>query len=223
MKKIGLSFLLICSFSILQVLSKSAYCVLTADKNSSVSGTVYFEQVDSKQPTQVKASVKGLTPGGLHGFHIHEKSVNFSSGCISAGAHYSPFSKQHGSPDSDNRHVGDMGNLQANEAGIAEYTYDDAQITLYTNYTIVGRACVVHKQQDDLGQGDFEDSLTTGHAGERIACGTIYESNAVVEEDPSLLSLILKFILLILLGGAFFWFFINQQNQRYQDIGYNDS
>lgn len=31
----------------------------------------------------------------------------------------------------------------------------------------------VHADADDLGQGGFEDSKTTGHAGGRLACGVI--------------------------------------------------
>jgi len=220
MKKIGILFLIALSLSVVQVFSRSAYCVLTADKNSTVTGTVYFDQSDAKQPTKVKANVKGLAAGGVHGFHIHEKPVNFSQGCISAGAHYNPYAKQHGSPDDENRHVGDMGNIHANEAGLADYSYEDSHITLYTNYTIIGRSCVVHKQEDDLGQGGFEDSLTTGHAGERIACGIIYETNsAIVEEDKSLFKFLLKLILLILFGGACF-FFMNR-NHTYQNLEHN--
>jgi len=41
---------------------------------------------------------------------------------------------------------------------------------------VVVAACYVfqiHKDEDDLGQGGFPDSQTTGHAGARIACGVI--------------------------------------------------
>jgi len=40
-------------------------------------------------------------------------------------------------------------------------------------HCIAGRAVVVHVGQDDLGKGGFEDSLTVGHAGGRLACGII--------------------------------------------------
>ena len=32
---------------------------------------------------------------------------------------------------------------------------------------------MVHADPDDLGKGGFEDSLTTGHAGARVACGVV--------------------------------------------------
>ena len=39
--------------------------------------------------------------------------------------------------------------------------------------SIIGRSCVVHLYADDMGEGGHSDSLTTGHAGPRIGCGTV--------------------------------------------------
>ena len=38
---------------------------------------------------------------------------------------------------------------------------------------ILGRSIIIHEDKDDLGLGTFEDSKTTGHAGNRIVCGII--------------------------------------------------
>jgi hypothetical protein len=34
----------------------------------------------------------------------------------------------------------------------------------------LGRALIIHEDEDDLGLGDFPDSKTTGHSGKRIGC-----------------------------------------------------
>ena len=39
--------------------------------------------------------------------------------------------------------------------------------------SVVGRSVVIHADEDDLGLGGQSDSLTTGHAGARLACGVI--------------------------------------------------
>jgi len=41
----------------------------------------------------------------------------------------------------------------------------------------MGRALVVHADQDDLGRGGHDDSKTTGHAGNRIACCIVVKEN----------------------------------------------
>lgn len=61
----------------------------------------------------------------------------------------------------------------ANELGIANIRMEDRLISLTGPHGILGRAVVVHAYEDDLGRGGYPDSLTTGHAGDRVACGTI--------------------------------------------------
>jgi superoxide dismutase, Cu-Zn family len=54
------------------------------------------------------------------------------------------------------RHVGDLGNLLADERGITEYFMVDRMANLYGPNSILGRSIVVHKQTDDLGKGGNE-------------------------------------------------------------------
>jgi Cu-Zn family superoxide dismutase len=89
-------------------------------------------------------------------------------------AHFNPHGKLHGGQGSKERHVGDLGNIQTNEYGIAHYTTVDHLIKL-RGYTanIIGRGLIIHADEDDCGLGQFQDSQTTGHSGKRIACAVI--------------------------------------------------
>ena len=113
----------------------------------------------------------GLSPGN-HGFHVHQYG-DYSTGCGSTGGHFNPFGKEHGAPTDENRHAGDLGNIVADADGSANVKITDAQIPLSGANSVIGRAIVVHKDEDDLGKGGHEDSKTTGHAGARLSCGVI--------------------------------------------------
>ncbi|XP_017069441.1 extracellular superoxide dismutase [Cu-Zn] isoform X1 [Drosophila eugracilis] len=139
--------------------------------NSQVKGNVTFTQNDCGQNVHVRVQLEGLKEG-KHGFHIHEKG-DLTNGCTSMGAHYNPDKVDHGGPDHEVRHVGDLGNLEANSSGIIDITYTDPVITLTGKLAVIGRGVVVHELEDDLGLGNHTDSKKTGNAGGRIACGVI--------------------------------------------------
>ena len=46
-------------------------------------------------------------------------------------------------------------------------------LNLQSKCCIIGRCIVIHKDKDDLGKGANEESLKTGNAGKRLACGVI--------------------------------------------------
>jgi Cu-Zn family superoxide dismutase len=72
------------------------------------------------------------------------------------------------------RHVGDCGNIVVEEGGNVTYlTLQSNLIKLSGETSVIGRAYVLHADEDDLGRGGYSDSKTTGHAGARVACGTI--------------------------------------------------
>merc|ERR1712060_571442 len=143
-------------------------------------GTITFTQTDA-DTCKIEYEVKGLTPG-KHGFHIHEKA-DFSNGCNSAGPHYNPHKKTHGAPQDEVRHVGDLGNIEPDADGVAQGEIVDHLIKLYGEFSVVGRSCMVHADEDDLGRGNNDNpgpppvdghaSKATGNAGARIACGEI--------------------------------------------------
>ncbi|XP_076162858.1 superoxide dismutase 1 [Ptiloglossa arizonensis] len=144
-----------------------AVCVLQGDAK----GTLFFEQTENSSEVKVTGQVSGLQKG-LHGFHIHEFGDN-TNGCTSAGPHFNPLGKDHGAPDSDVRHVGDLGNVVAGADGVANVNITDKIIQLQGSNNIIGRTLVVHADQDDLGKTSHELSKTTGNAGARLACGVV--------------------------------------------------
>lgn len=83
------------------------------------------------------------------------------------------FQKHHGAPEDAERHVGDLGNVIADKDGVAVIAIQDKFVSLSGHTCVIGRAVVLHENEDDLGRGGFSDSLTTGHAGSRLACGVI--------------------------------------------------
>jgi superoxide dismutase, Cu-Zn family len=161
-------------------MKRVAICVIT---NTSVgcSGTVEFTEVTGG--ILINVNLKGLSPG-KHGFHIHEAG-DLTDECQSACAHFNPFHKTHGGPRDKIRHVGDLGNLVANKQGVVKKKLTDKVISLKGKTNIVGRCVVIHADPDDLGKGGLnkervvvdeevhEESLKTGNAGKRVACGVI--------------------------------------------------
>jgi len=134
-----------------------------------VNGVVRFSQEQNKK-IKVEGSIKGLKDG-KHGFHIHQFG-DVTNGCTSAGPHFNPFGKTHGSKDDDTRHVGDFGNVIAKD-GVATFQFEDQQAEIFGNNSIIGRCMVIHEDEDDLGKGTNEDSKKTGNAGKRLGCGII--------------------------------------------------
>lgn len=150
---------------------RHAICILYPNE-SNARGIASFSQDSINSPTKIAFSVKGLNPNGKHGVHVHQFG-DLTQGCATAGAHYNPHNLKHGGPFSDERHVGDLGNLIADPFGNAYMCFSDKLISLYGQYSIVGRSVVVHAEEDDLGKTNHPDSSKTGNSGARVACGVI--------------------------------------------------
>ena len=136
--------------------------------SDTVKGNILLMQAPGT-PTLIKGTITGLKPG-LHGFHIHEFG-DMSDGCKSMGGHYNPDGVNHGNLDEG--HVGDLGNITADEKGNASFSIKAERVDLIGERSVVGRGFVVHSDEDDLGKGGDEESLKTGNAGDRLACGVI--------------------------------------------------
>ena len=153
-------------------LVRKGICILDSQPNEVAKGVVHFSQAGAQALCEIEGTFTGLNPGKQHGFHIHQYG-NLLQGCTTAGPHYNPFGHTHAGPKDVARHVGDLGNVQADDQGNGRYRLLDQQINLYGPYSVIGRSCVLHRLTDDLGLGGNEESLKTGNAGARIACGVI--------------------------------------------------
>ena len=142
----------------------SAVCVLHPTEGNEVGGIVTF--IQTKDGVKIVADVEGLSPG-KHGFHIHQYGDCSTPDGTSTGGHFNPTNKKHGSPDAEERHVGDLGNLIADDNGKAHYERVDKVISLNGLNSIIGRGIIVHAGEDDFV------TQPTGNAGSRLAFGVI--------------------------------------------------
>jgi len=117
----------------------------------------------------------GLEPGE-HGVHVHETgSCTPTTGediYSDAGGHFNPTDMDHGAPDADPHHGGDLGNLTVNEDGTIDFTISTTDLTLAPDAPnslndADGSALIIHAGADDL------TSQPSGESGARAGCGVI--------------------------------------------------
>ena len=142
--------------------------------NKEIKGKIKFAEATNsigEKGVRIIYDIKGLKTGD-HGFHIHEYG-DLSHGCSSACAHFNPYNKNHGGLDTEESHLGDLGNVRSKN-GVAKGTKFKKDISLGISKTsIIGRMIIVHSDEDDLGKGGNAESLKTGNAGTRIGCAVI--------------------------------------------------
>lgn len=145
----------------------SATVQLQPTEGNNVSGSLTFTQVGDTR-IQIQGQITGLEPG-LHGLHVHENGDCSAPDASSAGGHFNPAGATHGGPDAPagQRHVGDLGNIEADSTGTAVVDITDELIALEGTNSIVGKAMVVHAGEDDL------TTDPSGESGARVACGVI--------------------------------------------------
>lgn len=141
-----------------------------AENPDKVTGNIQFTQ--NGENLEIKYDISGLSDGE-HGFHIHEYG-NLLDGCTTTGGHFNPLNKKHGGLNSKERHAGDLGNiLSKNNRSSGIITTNTLSLHGNSQFSIIGRSILVHADRDDLGKGNNKDSLITGNAGRRLACGVI--------------------------------------------------
>lgn len=138
--------------------------VLLPTKGNKVRGVLRL--VQQGEDLKVLGRMRNLTPG-KHGFHIHQfGDLRDAVAGKSAGGHFNPTGVEHGTPEMG--HVGDLGNIEANEDGVAKV---DKIIKDTKLHFVLGRSFVVHADPDDL------ESQPSGNAGPRVALAVIGVGN----------------------------------------------
>lgn len=152
-----------------QTRKKTKACMgVAVFKEHGIQGEVVLS--DRKQGVYLVAMFTKLPPGP-HGFHIHKAGDLRGEGCMGLCEHYDIGRHCHGAgPTSKKeRHTGDLGNIAIQGARVRKTYY----IKGTSVSDLLGRSIIVHEDEDDLGDGGFEDSKTTGHSGKRIGCAII--------------------------------------------------
>ena len=110
----------------------------------------------------------GLAPG-IYGAHFHSTGRCDPPGFESAGPHWNPTNRQHGSQNPQGQHLGDLPNLLvgANGEGSFELGISGAELTAGSGPLLDrdGAALVIHASPDDYVTDP------SGNSGARIACG----------------------------------------------------
>lgn len=145
----------------------AAHAVLKNAKGEKA-GTATFTEVSNG--VNVAVRLNNMKPG-VHGIHIHEAGKCDAPDFKTAGGHFNPTAKHHGSGNPQGMHMGDLRNISvaANGTGrlketVKGITLGPGEDSLFHNG---GTALVVHADPDDM------KSDPAGNSGARIACGVI--------------------------------------------------
>ena len=149
------------------------------DANGERVGRAVFKERHGK--VEVGAEVWRATPG-FHGFHVRAVGL-CEPPFTSAGGHYNPAGVGHGD------HAGDLPSLLVNEDGTGELEFETDRFSLGDLFDSDGSAVIVHAGRDNYANiptryrsdvtgvpGPDADTLATGDAGARAACGVVERS-----------------------------------------------
>ncbi|QPQ33444.1 MULTISPECIES: superoxide dismutase family protein [unclassified Lysinibacillus] len=137
--------------------------------NNESYGNAYFEEVDNG--VKVTLALSGV-PAGTHGIHIHSVGKCEPPTFESAGPHFNPTNKEHGTLNPKGYHLGDLPNLEIGEDGTVDLNFVAEGVSLQKNVENSlldgeGTALVIHESADDY------KTDPSGNSGARIACGVI--------------------------------------------------
>ncbi|QJR38173.1 superoxide dismutase family protein [Gemmatimonas groenlandica] len=122
---------------------------------------------DAGAAISVDGTLRGLPPG-VHGMHIHAVGRCDAPDFASAGPHWSPTPKQHGSTNQAGPHHGDLMNLTVGADSSVVVKMSTPAGSLRGENPLLdadGAAIVIHATADDY------KTDPSGNSGARIACG----------------------------------------------------
>lgn len=137
---------------------------INAKSGTQTGGTAKFTQKGDE--VVMKLDATNLTPG-IHAVHIHEKGDCSAADGTSAGGHWNPAKDDHGKWGAEHFHMGDIGNLVANQNGTATLIFKTNKWCLDCadeSKNIIGKGLIIHEDKDDF------HTQPTGNAGGRVGC-----------------------------------------------------
>ncbi len=125
----------------------------------------------TKGGVEISVTVMNLSPG-IHAIHIHEAGKCDAPDFKTAGGHFNPANKKHGTLNPEGHHAGDLPNLTVGANGRGTFKSMIPDITLAgvdanSLFHKGGTSVVIHEKADDM------KTDPAGNAGSRIACGVI--------------------------------------------------
>lgn len=137
---------------------------------ASADGAARGEATATATPEGLRVSITATgLPEGEHGAHIHMTGQCEGPAFESAGAHWNPTNREHGSENPQGAHAGDMPNLTVAADGSGSLQYLVPAAVLSGGGVALldgdGAALVIHADADDMRTDP------SGNSGERIACG----------------------------------------------------